>query len=785
MSSRITSLGRWTALAFVLAAPGVSLAQEYPEAVIQWGVTSGETCEDIAKVVYGSTRHAHLVARYNRVSCTAGAPLAPATLVLPAKVTEVARARLGSLAPEVRLKPPGAGWSTASAGQSLLDNSSVNTLEDANATIQFVDTTRIQLSENTLVIIFGTASKSSVSTLRPADFSVDSGEIKAALRALRGEDAVEVDVAGGRVSAASKDTVISAKGTRTNVAVFNGKSKVRSQGSAVNVDEGFGTRFEKGKAPETPRALPKAPKWKRELPTLTLGEPSRGVLEAAWEPTDEAVSYRVEIAKDAEFFQLLAREEVTKEITSFRAENLAEGTYFVRVRVLDADEFLGIAATAQTTTIVGVSMTGQTGELVQPGKLTVHPYGSLALTNRPADLAIAFDDGATLPAPETIVFGKLRPRAIDLSLGGSKERWELVYQELKTDIAASPSPTGTSFTVSIEPMGDASNVARMGGALLTIEDGVLTKHALGAPVMEDGRARMQVAVAGSPGAAMLVDGWGRTLGTWEEPAVDAAAPKTAPTARSMRPFAPIVSPWSVDAAVPRLWAPTAQNAIYASVATMQPIGVETGEASEPSVQGLIEIAGNIETVTLEAAFRTNDSTTARSENEIAWVGARYRLIELDEGLLDVGPGLRLGFPTADGGPSFQADVGVAAAGRKGMWGWIADVVFDVDGEPVAYPYVPSLATGLVVQPMPWFRAFAAIDLYATRKVVNELGIITDAADPRFAGGLSLGAEAGHIVFGALGVRATPFESPKQNITFTAALGLRTEPEAPATTEPAK
>ncbi len=769
-------IGSSLLLVLASAHPSSAQAQEYPEAVIQWGVTSGESCEDIAKVVYGSTRHAHLVARYNRVSCTPGAPLAPATLVLPAKVTEVARARLGSLAPEVKHKPPGSGWSTASPGQSLLDNSSVNTLDEANATIQFVDTTRIQLSENTLVIIFGTAATSSVSTLRPADFSVDSGEIKAALRALRGEDAVEIDVAGGRVSAASKDTVISAKGTRTNVAVFNGKSKVRSQGTSVSVSEGFGTRFETGKAPEEPRALPKAPKWKSALPSLTLSEPARGVVEAAWEPTEEAVSYRVELAKDAEFFQLLAREEVPKEITSFRAENLAEGTYFVRVRVLDKDEFLGIAATAQTTTIVGVSVTGHAGDIVQPGKLTLHPYGSVGLTNAPSGTSFAFDDGAATPAPQSIDFGKLRPRTIELALVESKQRWELAYVELKADISVTPG-LQTDFHIALDLMGEASNFTRMRGALLTIEDGVLTKHPLGPPSMEGPIARVKLRVAGAPQAAMVVDGWGRTLGTWERPAPDAVTPPPPilrPRPHTPRPHAPIVSPWSIDPAVPRLWAPTAQNAIYASIATVQPIGVDRGEAAEPGVQGLMEITGNIEMVSLEAAFRTNDSSTDRSENEIAWVGARYRIVELDEGLLDVGPGLRLGFPTADGGPSFQAELGVAAAGRKDMWGWIADVVFDVDGEPIAYPYVPSLATGVVVQPLAWFRAFAAVDLYATHKVVNELGIITEGSDPRFAGGLSLGAEAGHFIFGSLGLRATPFEAPRQDITFTAALGLRTE-----------
>ncbi len=39
----------------------------YPEPVVQWGVQKDETCEDIAKVMYGSAAHVPLIGRYNRV----------------------------------------------------------------------------------------------------------------------------------------------------------------------------------------------------------------------------------------------------------------------------------------------------------------------------------------------------------------------------------------------------------------------------------------------------------------------------------------------------------------------------------------------------------------------------------------------------------------------------------------------------------------------------------------------------------------------------------------------
>src|SRR4051812_16856340 len=70
----------------------------FPEPVVQWGVQKGETCDDIAKALYGSAKHAGLLNRYNRVSCKSGVPLPEGlTLVMPETVTTIPDAKLRSL----------------------------------------------------------------------------------------------------------------------------------------------------------------------------------------------------------------------------------------------------------------------------------------------------------------------------------------------------------------------------------------------------------------------------------------------------------------------------------------------------------------------------------------------------------------------------------------------------------------------------------------------------------------------------------------------------------------
>lgn len=102
------------ALAAVPAQGDPAATAGYPEPVVQWGVQKDETCEDIAKAVYGSAKHATLVLRYNRVDCTRGKKLKEGqTLVLPASVTSLPTARLKSLNPDVKARPSGGSWGPA------------------------------------------------------------------------------------------------------------------------------------------------------------------------------------------------------------------------------------------------------------------------------------------------------------------------------------------------------------------------------------------------------------------------------------------------------------------------------------------------------------------------------------------------------------------------------------------------------------------------------------------------------------------------------------------------
>jgi hypothetical protein len=461
--ARLATRSAWLAALVASTGSGAARADAppgYPEPVIQWGVQKGESCEDIAKAAYGDAKHAALVMRYNRVSCTRGAPLkAGLTLVLPAAATEQPTARIRSLAPSVRARPAGGGWADASAGQPLETKSSVQTLEEARADIQFIDRTRVFMAENTLVVIYGTAAQTNVSKAQPPPaIELESGEVRAALAALRG-DSVDVAAHGGRVSASSRDTVIANHGDHTNVSVFDGHAKVESAGKSVVVPERFGTRFQASRPPEPPRPLPPAPAWQATPSEIVLAEPTGATIAASWKPVERARNYRLEIARDASFDELHLRAEVGADATSFRFERLPVGEWFVRVRAIDGDDFLGLASEVVHVSVV-VAELGDSAGKIEGATLVVDPDVPLTLRASPgAELAIG--DGAFSPLPERLDLSKSRPARLRLRVGGRLVELAVRYLSKPAPLS-DPDPTALQSVEVLPPREPAPRPRALG-----------------------------------------------------------------------------------------------------------------------------------------------------------------------------------------------------------------------------------------------------------------------------------------------------------------------------------
>ena len=760
--------------AFAREAQAAEPTPGFPEPVVQWGVQKGETCDDIAKALYGSAKHAGLVNRYNRFSCKAGVPLPEGvTLVLPETVTTIPDAKLRSINPDVRARPPGGGWNVAESGMPLFANSSVNTLDKGRADVEFIDRTRVFLAPNTLVIIYGTANQTQVSRTPPAAVEVETGEVKAGLAALRG-DAVEVAIkGGGRVSAASRDTVVQRKGARTTIAVFNGKAGVTSGGKVVEVPTNFGSRFVGNAGPIPPRPLPPAPPWSAGgTGSITLAPAGQGVIDAGWSAVPSAISYRIELARDETFNDLIAREEVPASIVAFHAEKLPAGLYHLKVRAIDKEEFLGIASTDRTIRIVDATL-GSGGGALKGSSIDANPYGLLGFGPMP-DLEMAIDEGPFGPVPAQIDLQKRAPRVLHVRArgGGTSENIQIAYTKVSAKIEVSPGKEGQSLTAAITLAGfDGVDVSSRvaphlrarftgaAGAPETAQDVALTPGAapgLFSTVMPLPRT----AAAAGPIRLDVVDGRGAVLGTTTADLAPPPAPPSAPGVVEVMPRIGADAPlWSLSPRTDVFWfAPTASNAASGGVVTARAGG-------ETVFQGQVRASGAIGPLGIDASLRSSATGQAPTDSS-AWLGARYRVVRIGQARFELAPALRVGVPLASSGPPTRLEGVIAAGGVSGRFTWLADLglrvrLRDDDGLGGAPPLQGFLLAGATADATSWLRVHALLDAHV-------LG--ADAGPADFLGGLGAGLEAGGALFGAASVRVSPFTSAGDSV-FNAQLSF--------------
>lgn len=766
----------------LFVSPGVSFAQpkaapsatpDFPEPIVQWGVQKGDTCESIAKILYGSTQHAALVRRYNRVPCGQGTPLAEGmTLVLPASVTTLPDARLRSLRPDVRVRPGGGSWSPAAPGTPLYTNYNVNTLDKARADIEFIDRTRIFLASNTLVVIYGTASRTRVSKTPPPSVELDAGEIKAGLAALRGGGAVDIAVkGGGSISASSREAVVERKGERTTVAVFDGKAAVRSGGKSVTVPEKFGTRFVGVAPPIPPRPLPPPPAWEPGgSGAVVLASPEGGLLTGAWKPEPSAVLYRFEIARDPGFRDLVVREEVPASVRSMRAEKMPPGTYYLSVRAIDKEEYLGIASPARPIRVVAAKV--DAGSLGSSG-IEASPYAVLSFEIDPA-VEMALDQGPFAPMPPSVDLLRRAPKLIrmrvtDGAVGAAGEiSVPIQYKKPAARIEAAVEGSDIRARIAFEGL-EGVHIADRVAPILRVHG---SEGARSVPLTLSKTANAAAAEARFPfpenverARVDILDRRGAVLGTTEVMIPPPPPPPAAPPPPPPPPRIGVSAPLLSLVAGPSLlwWRPTSENAFALSVSG-------AGSKNKNRMGDFAARAsGALGRFGVDASFGYVFGAD-RPESSAAWLGGQVRALRLEASMLELGFALRAGIPVAGDEPA-RLEPSLAIGGASGEITWLGNAgarvrLSDSGGASNVAQAQAFAILGASFDLFTWLRTHAALD--------GSL-FFDEAAKTPAAGGVTVGLEAGRSFFGGVSMRVSPHnEDGERAVAGQIAVGFRDE-----------
>ncbi|WP_170319805.1 FecR domain-containing protein [Polyangium spumosum] len=778
---RTASRGALAALGLVLFAAPRARADTPPppgflEPIVHWGVQKGETCEDIAKVMYGSATHVPLIQRYNRVDCAGRKSLPEGiTLILPKAVTSVPDARIKSAHPDVRGRPSGGAWDAVGTGASLYRNHNVQTMDEGRAHIEFLDHTHVFLAQNTLVVIYGTAKNTRVSKVPPT-VELEAGEVQAGLSALRGEPAEVAVPDGGVVRAASRDTVVERKKTRTTVAVFDGKASVQSGGRSVTVPKDFGTRFEGTAPPIPPRPLPPAPRWEGGgSPSVVLAPPGTAVITTSWQPVEKAKAYRLEVSRDEGFHDLVVREEIPADVRSFRAEKMPPGSYRVRVRAIDVEEYLGVASDVRTIEVVAAELRGE-GVRFEGKTLTVNPYGVLALAAG-SRVEVALDEGPFGPPPAEIDLLKQAPKTLRFrTKSGLEERVTLVPLPVASAPAATFDEASREIRVRVATtgLGGIDIPARVAPRLrLRLGERVET---VPLAVGEGGALRASIPVAAARGPAQLdvLDARGRLLGatTLLVPEKPAPPPPRPPSPRHLGAWLPPFRPAGVTA-VP--WtSPTAPatvgRGLSAGITANGPVFQANGRVSGSF--GPLGLDALIVTTPFEQADAAQMPGSVPTE-DMAWLGARYLVHRRGASELEIAPLFRIGLPL-ENQRDLMFDLGAAAGGARGRMTWVANAGarFLLSEPSARIPWVqPYLLIGATYDPLRWLRAYVVADAH----VLATIGTFRSVVVPY---GLTAGVEAGGSVFLTLSGWIGRAESVTWQAagTVTGSLGFRLEGE---------
>lgn len=341
----------WISTALTVAAASATApASETAEVeTFEYTIRKGDSCAKVATEVYGDRKHYEIVHQYNRWL----GPTLPhhlqegQVLILPKTLPPaLPDAEVTAAHRTVEARPPETPqWSSARPGLDLYRGWRVNTQQRASAEITFRDYSRIEMRQNTLVIIYG--GSRSRARRETTEATLDRGALRARLGAYTGKTAdsevtVTTPSAVAELDGGTSLVTVDDAGTSRVANHGEGKAQVSSsskRGGKVKVGPRMGSKVVKDTRPSKPRPLPPTPRWSGKAVTTFVAAADRGTIHGTWAPEEKAAHYRVEIAKQPDGRELVASQTVPAAVTRFEAQGLPAGDYYVSIAAIDDDAF--------------------------------------------------------------------------------------------------------------------------------------------------------------------------------------------------------------------------------------------------------------------------------------------------------------------------------------------------------------------------------------------------------------------------------------------------------------
>lgn len=246
--------------------------------------------------------------------------------------------RITALLPTVlTLAPWDETWQEARLGEQIYEYHRLQTIDKARAEITFANKERIQIAENSIVMIYGSqavtaGSGGEAGKQKPNEqIRLMKGSMFVKMKSLQKTQPILVRTANGEVAVALNETAAKIELNEKNqslVSVHEGNANVQNaSGEAMSVKENFGTRVSTDAPPEKPRPLPPIP----DLVSPNLADSLfSGQMLFQWQKRSPRV--RFEVASDITFQKPLYSYVFAKDSVTVAMQ---EGAWYVRLAGID------------------------------------------------------------------------------------------------------------------------------------------------------------------------------------------------------------------------------------------------------------------------------------------------------------------------------------------------------------------------------------------------------------------------------------------------------------------
>ncbi|TPV94715.1 MAG: LysM peptidoglycan-binding domain-containing protein [Myxococcales bacterium FL481] len=346
--------------AVVHAEPPAPTAAAAAPRSMDYTVQPGDTCIGIATRFLGDGKLYPQIHELNPDLGPTPHKLAPGSVLrLPvidprpdAQVTEVVR--------EVQAREhAGNHWQRAERGFDLYRGWHVSTLEEALAQLTFRDDSRLEMRENTLVIIYGETRTRASEQRR--ETRLERGSLRTRLGELAGETpalSVTTPTAYASMGRGSTLVKVDEAGTSRFANHGDGVTSVRSneRRGEVKLRRGEGSKVRRGKSPTPAKALPSPPQWAGGPNAFVGASGLVGTIAGTWEPVADAGAYQVEVMRDTEPGSVVASVRVHADTRRYQVHGLPMGRYRVTVATIDRDEMESVPSAPRQQTLHDLRM---------------------------------------------------------------------------------------------------------------------------------------------------------------------------------------------------------------------------------------------------------------------------------------------------------------------------------------------------------------------------------------------------------------------------------------------